>query len=155
MISAGRSVSPSQEVAGAPGFPNGDRQSRSGSGLAPAVILLVEDDFVLRGALSELLREEGYAVECAANGIEALRRLNQTPRPALVLLDIMLPHMDGLTFRAAQLALSAVADVPVIVISAVGLGNAVGLSFTRTFQKPLDTIQLLASIRETLKPPVP
>jgi CheY-like chemotaxis protein len=119
----------------------------------PQLLLLVEDDFVLRGALSELLREEDYVIECAANGLEALRRLNGSPRPALVLLDIMLPHMDGLTFRAAQLASPAVADIPVIVISALGIGSAAGMSFARTFTKPLDTVALLDSIREVLAPP--
>jgi two-component system chemotaxis response regulator CheY len=129
------------------------RQQIRKAAVDPNLILLVEDDFVLRGALSELLREDGFAVESAANGIEALQRLNRVPRPALVLLDIMLPHMDGLTFRAAQLAMPSVASIPVIVISAVGIGNTPGLSFTRTFTKPLDTEKLLLSIHETLDPP--
>ena len=115
------------------------------------LVLIVEDDFILRSALAELLRDEGYTVECAANGVEALRRVLRSPQPALVLLDIMLPHMDGLTFRATQLALPVVADIPVIVISAAGAGRgAAGLAFTRTFAKPIDTPLLLASIREII-----
>src|SRR5205085_9107065 len=98
----------------------------------------------LRGGLSELLRDEGYQVESAANGVEGLRRLLQQPRPSLVLLDIMMPHMDGMTFRATQLALPAVADVPVIVISAAGPGRgAAGMGFSGTFLKPIDTARLL------------
>jgi CheY-like chemotaxis protein len=132
-----------------------DRQPRPKNTLsAPPLILLVEDDFILRSALSEMLRDEGYGVECAANGVEGLRRLLLPPRPALVLLDIMMPHMDGLTFRSTQLALPAVADIPAIVISAVGPGRgAAGLAFAHTFTKPINTDQLLVSIREVLTPP--
>jgi CheY-like chemotaxis protein len=117
------------------------------------LILLVEDDFILRSALSELLRDEGYAVECAANGVEALRRLLQPPRPGLVLLDIMMPHMDGLTFRATQLALPSVADLPAIVMSAVDRIRGLGaMRFARALTKPIDTAGLLASIRAILYP---
>jgi CheY-like chemotaxis protein len=119
---------------------------------AARLILLVEDDFILRSALSELLHDEGYVVESAANGFEALRRVLQPPRPALVLLDIMMPHMDGLTFRATQLALPSVAEIPVIVISAIGPGGAAGLAFARVFSKPIDTVGLLAAIREIVEP---
>jgi len=121
--------------------------------MAPALILLVEDDFILRSALSELLRDEGYAVESAANGVEALRRVLQPPRPSLVLLDIMMPHMDGLTFRATQLALPAVADIPAIVISAVDpIRRVTGLRFASALTKPIDTARLLDSIKSTLDP---
>lgn len=131
-----------------------DRQPRPRRTASAPLILLVEDDFILRGALTEMLHDEGYLVECAANGVEGLRRLLQPPRPALVLLDIMMPHMDGLTFRATQLALPGVADIPVIVISAVGPGRgAAELAFARTFSKPIDTTGLLLSIREVLDPP--
>jgi CheY-like chemotaxis protein len=131
-----------------------DRQPRPRRTAAAPLILLVEDDFILRTALNELLHEEGYLVECAANGVEGLRRVLQPPRPALVLLDIMMPHMDGLTFRATQLALPAIADIPAIVISAVGPGRgAADLAFARTFSKPIDIPGLLHSIREVLEPP--
>jgi CheY-like chemotaxis protein len=130
-----------------------DRQPRAKVATSAPLILLVEDDFILRGSLTEMLRDEGYGVECAANGVEGLRRLLQPPRPALVLLDIMMPHMDGLTFRATQLALPAVAEIPVIVISAVGPGrSAAALAFSRTFSKPIDTVELLRSIHEVLEP---
>jgi len=128
-------------------------QSRAKSALSQPLILLVEDDFILRSALSELLRDEGYAVECAANGVEALRRVLQPPRPSLVLLDIMMPHMDGLTFRATQLALPAVAEIPAIVMSAVDPIRGVGgLRFARALTKPIDTARLLDSIKDILEP---
>jgi CheY-like chemotaxis protein len=131
-----------------------ERQPRPKTTSTLPLLLLVEDDFILRGALTEMLYDEGYQVECAANGVEGLRRLLQPPRPALVLLDIMMPHMDGLTFRSTQLALPAFADIPVIVISAAGPGRgAADLGFARTFTKPIDTAGLLVSIREVLETP--
>ena len=134
--------------------PMTNRQPRPKSASPAPLILLVEDDFILRSALTELLGDEGYQVECAANGVEGLRRLLQPPRPALVLLDIMMPHMDGLTFRATQLALPVVAEVPVIVISAAGPGRgAASLGFSGTFLKPIDTTRLLVSIHDVLQAP--
>jgi len=134
--------------------PPPDRQPRPKSASTAPLILLVEDDFILRSALTEMLRDEGYQVECAANGVEGLRRLLQSPRPALVLLDIMMPHMDGLTFRSTQLALPAIAEVPVIVISAAGPGRGgANLGFAGTFLKPIDTARLLLSIHDVLQAP--
>jgi CheY-like chemotaxis protein len=132
---------------------NDNRPWRRKGAVEPRLILLVEDDFVLRSALSEMLRDEGYVVECAADGIEALRRLNRSPRPTLVLLDVMLPHMDGFAFRAAQLALPALAGIPVIVITASARNSPEELSITRTLRKPLDPGELLASIRQVFEPP--
>ena len=142
----GRTLSQSPTVAERPTRPKTTDGAR--------LILLVEDDFILRSALSEMLRDDGYVLESAANGVEALRRVLQPPRPALVLLDIMMPHMDGLTFRATQLALPSVAEIPVIVISAIGPGRgAAGLAFARTFNKPIDTVGLLEAIHEIVDPP--
>src|SRR5215831_2083101 len=103
----------------------------------PGLILLVEDDFVLRGSLATLLHSEGYRVESAANALDALRRLERPPRPSLILLDIMLPYMDGLEFRALQQATPAIADIPVIVITAVGVQPEIAaeLDLRQTFFK--------------------
>src|SRR4029077_7377228 len=87
----------------------------------PGLILLVEDGGMLRSTLAELLNGEGYDVECAANGLDALRRLASPPKPSLILLDIMLPYMDGLEFRAVQRTTPEIADIPVIVLTAVGV----------------------------------
>ncbi|HET6149216.1 MAG TPA: response regulator [Polyangia bacterium] len=120
----------------------------------PRRILLIEDDFMLRGSLSEFLQGEGYRVESAANGVDALRRLERPPRPALILLDIMLPYMDGLEFRAVQRATPDIADIPVIVITAVGVQPEVAkeLDLRRRFFKPLDLPQLLAAIDQACPP---
>jgi two-component system, chemotaxis family, chemotaxis protein CheY len=120
----------------------------------PARILLVEDDFMLRGSLAAVLQEEGYKVECAANALDALRRLERRPKPSLILLDIMLPYMDGLEFRAVQRATPDMADIPVIVITAVGVRPdiAAELDLRQSFFKPLERPRLLDAIRRHCAP---
>ena len=61
-------------------------------------ILLVEDDVDISTAVFELLRSEGYAVEVACNGLEALSRLDAGLVPCLILLDLMMPVMSGCEF---------------------------------------------------------
>ena len=113
-------------------------------------ILLVEDDFVLRTSLAELLTQQGYDVECAAHGLEAYHWLNSAnTKPSLIVLDLMMPYMDGFEFRDLQKALPAVADVPVLVITASGerAAEAPGLEARQTFFKPVNTSRLLETIR--------
>jgi CheY-like chemotaxis protein len=81
-------------------------------------ILLVEDDFDIGEALGELLREMGHEVLLAMNGAVALQALRGGRRFDVILLDLMMPVMDGYEFRARQLADPAVADVPCVVVSA-------------------------------------
>ena len=63
-------------------------------------ILVVDDDRDIRESLRELLAEAGYAVAVAENGRVALERLRAGLRPGVILLDLMMPIMDGMTFRA-------------------------------------------------------
>src|SRR5436190_19142440 len=81
-----------------------------------APVLIIEDDPDTRDALGELLSGEGYEVATAADGQEGLRRLGAPPRPCLVLLDLMLPAMDGFEFRVRQLEDPELAAIPVIVL---------------------------------------
>ena len=65
-------------------------------------LLVVDDDMDIRDALQDALELEGYAVQLAADGLEALERLRSSePRPQLILLDLMMPRMDGVAFREA------------------------------------------------------
>ena len=65
---------------------------------AGASVLIAEDDYNFRDTLEDALIEDGHRVVCARNGAEALVALNRLPRPALVLLDLHMPVMDGVTF---------------------------------------------------------
>jgi DNA-binding response OmpR family regulator len=118
------------------------------------LILLVEDDFVLRSSLSELLSFEGFRVESCADGREAFRRLHAPPRPNLILLDIMLPYLDGFELRALQRKSPPVANIPVVVISAHDLDpqSVSELGLPPPLRKPLDIDELLLRVREMAAP---
>lgn len=77
---------------------------------------MVDDDAEVRGMLAQVLELEGYEVVTAADGREALRQL-EARRPCLVLLDLMMPGMNGWQFRDEQLKVPALAAVPVVVLS--------------------------------------
>jgi CheY-like chemotaxis protein len=82
-------------------------------------VLVVEDDLEIRESLMEILEEHGYEPLGAENGLEALERLREAiPQPCLILLDLMLPQMDGKAFRKEQLRIPEFAEIPVVVISA-------------------------------------
>jgi CheY-like chemotaxis protein len=81
-------------------------------------ILIVEDDADLREALSDVLRDEGYAVTSAADGQEALDRLRREGRPSLILLDLTMPVMNGWQFRNEQRRDPDLSEIPVVVLSA-------------------------------------
>ncbi len=84
-------------------------------------LMVVDDDADIRDMLAEVLEAEGYRVICAADGEEALRVLRQgPPYPSLILLDLMMPGMDGWEFRALQAKDPALAGIPVIVLTADG-----------------------------------
>jgi CheY-like chemotaxis protein len=121
---------------------------------ASRLILLVEDDFVLRSSLSEFLSGEGFRVDCCADGREAFRRLHQPPKPDLILLDIMLPYLDGFELRALQRKSPPIANIPVVVISAHDLDpqSVDELELPPPFRKPLDLVKLVSTVRELATP---
>ena len=65
-------------------------------------ILVVEDDTSIRELLVELLESEGYGVASAVNGLEALKYLQSNENPDLILIDLMMPVMDGYAFRTGE-----------------------------------------------------
>src|SRR5262245_31903527 len=83
-------------------------------------ILIVEDDPDFAVLLAEVLESADFTAETAPNGRLALERLRRSPRPHLVLLDLMMPVMDGWQFRSEQQKDAAIASVPVVVLSADG-----------------------------------
>lgn len=81
-------------------------------------VLLVEDDAIARRELAEVLEENGWDVVQAGNGVDALRLLEQADRlPAVVLLDLNTPGMDGWEFRDRQLSNPRIRRVPIIPMS--------------------------------------
>jgi CheY-like chemotaxis protein len=121
------------------------------------LILLVEDDFALRRSLAEYLIDEGFDVECAANGMEGLRRVMATQQrtPATILLDMRMPYMDGAEFCAKQRANPELAKVPIIAITGAKMSKAEtrSLGLHSAFSKPLNLAKLMEAIREII--PVP
>ena len=89
-----------------------------------SLILVIEDQADSREALAELLQREGYSVATATNGQEGLD-LARTSRPALILLDLHMPIMDGPGFCRAQASDPLIAGIPVLVVSADGDGRAI------------------------------
>ncbi|HEY1584574.1 MAG TPA: response regulator [Polyangia bacterium] len=81
-------------------------------------VLIIEDDEGVADSLAAILREEGYDVEAVNDGAAALQRLQQRPLPTLILLDLMMPVVDGIDFRRRQLADAELSKIPVIIISA-------------------------------------
>jgi CheY-like chemotaxis protein len=88
-------------------------------GAGRKTVLLVEDDDDERYALAALLEDADYQVLQAPNGAEALRMLEALPDPCdIILLDLMMPIMNGWDFRRMQKRRAALADIPVVLMSA-------------------------------------
>jgi CheY-like chemotaxis protein len=109
-------------------------------------ILVVDDDEDIRASLREVLEDEGYAVACVSNGREALDYLKKAaPRPCVILLDLMMPVMDGWQFRREQKQDPAIADIPLVVITATGK-RPVLIDAAELVMKPLDLNRLFEAI---------
>ena len=111
-------------------------------------ILIVDDDLDIRREVSEILREEGFDVLLASGGAEALRILATSVRPAVILLDLVMPRTDGWEFRRAQLADPRLASIPVLVLSSFDSGprDVADLRAAGFVTKPFTIAQLLDAI---------
>lgn len=111
-------------------------------------VLVVDDDVDIRESLLELLELEGYSVRGAANGREALEQLRRR-RASVILLDLMMPVMDGFEFRQEQLGDPELSEIPVVLVSAGGRCEqaAKELAALGCVKKPLDVAALLRVIR--------
>jgi CheY-like chemotaxis protein len=113
---------------------------------APCV-LVVDDDDSIREAMSELLVDAGHDVASVANGKAALEYLRQAPQPpCVILLDLMMPVMDGETFRREQLADPALKSIPVVLLTAAGRTAAARVSADGVLLKPVTLEDALAAI---------
>lgn len=117
----------------------------------PATILLVDDDPAILDAVTDFLTEEGFKVVSAMNGAEGLSVLRAGLAADAILLDVMMPLMDGWDFRATQLADPALRDIPIVVISACGFApETIRQQFRPydVFAKPLELRHFLHTLRE-------
>jgi CheY-like chemotaxis protein len=114
-----------------------------------SAVLIVEDDDEIREILAEMLTDRGYRVLTAANGQEALAQLRDAGPPCIILLDLMMPVMDGWQLRAELLADPTFAGVPVVVVSgAADLHDRVDvLRAAKVLTKPVKWPALLECVQ--------
>ena len=112
----------------------------------PGCVLIVDDDPEIREVMAAVIASEGYAVETAANGAEALEML-QTIQPALIFLDIQMPIMDGAEFRQAQRQDRDLIRIPTIVMTAANVEPMLDLAVEETLRKPAHKEAVLAIVR--------
>ena len=112
------------------------------------LVLVIDDDPDVREAVRDTLEDEGYRVSVAENGEAALRRLRDGERPTVMLLDLMMPVMDGEQFHAAVMDLPALRDIPIVLMSADRFADEKGskLGVARTLRKPVRLPDLLDAV---------
>lgn len=112
-------------------------------------VLIVEDNEATRETLSLILRSGGFDVATADNGRSALDMLRVHERPSVILLDLMMPVMDGWQFRAEQRRDERIADIPVVVCTASEASRAHDdtLRAAAYLTKPIEIAELLDAIR--------
>jgi len=116
-----------------------------------ASILIVDDDDSIRSLLQQELSEAGYLIDEATNGKEALERIRKN-RPDLIILDVMMPEMNGFDLAAILKNDPQTMDIPIIVLSIVQdkiRGYRIGVD--RYLTKPIDTAQLFSEVGTLLQ----
>jgi CheY-like chemotaxis protein len=108
------------------------------------IVLIVEDEATTREALIELLEEDRRQFETAGDGQEAMERLAQIPRPRVILLDLMMPRMDGWEFLRRQSTDPSIANIPTIVLS----GSNLPAGAKHQLSKPVDVDRLRAVVNQ-------
>jgi CheY-like chemotaxis protein len=117
------------------------------------LVLVVEDDQVIRGVISEVLDDRGFRVVAVGNGVEALEVLDRE-RPAAVVLDLLMPVMHGWAFMESYFEKTDGAAIPIVVVS---VNPILPRSFNRfgvraCVGKPFQVDDLLGAVEEALQP---
>jgi CheY-like chemotaxis protein len=113
------------------------------------LVMIVEDDRDVRETIAEILADHSYDTLLASNGQEALSRLRTAAeKPSVILLDIMMPVMNGWEFRALQKTDAALSEIPVVVITAHADASraAAEMDAAGFLRKPVKLESLLASV---------
>jgi CheY-like chemotaxis protein len=116
-------------------------------------VLIVDDDAFARFVLKECLEGEGYDVACAGNGREALDQLRGGKPPALILLDLSMPEMDGRTFLQRQRQNPALAGIPVVLLSGEPELDEIAAAYKAAghFRKPFAYPRLIDAVNGLLE----
>jgi CheY-like chemotaxis protein len=113
-------------------------------------VLVVDDDYAVLDAVKDILEDEGYEVFLAANGLEALKELRRGIAPCIILLDLMMPVMNGWEFREEQLQDGTFARIPTVIVTAHSRAEEAAreLRAVSCIQKPVEPEKLLAVIQQ-------
>ena len=112
-------------------------------------ILVVEDDLELQEVVRDALQKHGFIVDTADDGLDALVALRTGVTPDAILLDLMMPGMDGFEFRTRQLTDGVLSRIPVIVSSSIGEKTITKMSgVAAILRKPYRIEDLVSTIRQ-------
>jgi len=111
-------------------------------------VFIIEDDVDTRDMLAKFLELEGYNVELAANGRQALDLLASGANANVIVLDLMMPVMDGWEFRRRQVEDGRLRNIPTIVVSAAGRERLAQISADAYLSKPVDMDELLERVSQ-------
>lgn len=117
-------------------------------------VLIVDDDKDIQSSIKMILELHGYQVGCVSNGKEAFETLKKGLTPSVILLDLMMPVMDGFEFMRLTEGDSALAKIPIIVMTAAR-NKAYEIKNHMTLLKPFDVSKLLAAIGDLYKTSIP
>ena len=113
------------------------------------MLLVVEDDPEVAETLNDILTDEGFQIVLARNGKDALGQLRGGLRPSAILLDLLMPEMDGWQFREEQVADANLRSIATVVFTGTAppLESAAGMRGVEVIQKPIDGDQLVHTVR--------
>jgi two-component system chemotaxis response regulator CheY len=114
----------------------------------PGEILVVDDDDAIRETIAEVLELENFVVKVARNGREGLTLIRGGLRPCLILLDLMMPVMNGWDFARELAGDPALADIPICVLTATGPTEPAPSDVVATIRKPVRLDRLLEVVRQ-------
>lgn len=116
-------------------------------------LLIIENNPLILEGLGTALSEAGYAVELASNGCQALHYLRDQPSPDLILLDMMLPDIDGWRFLQVRRQLPKASDIPVLIVTGLSAASpewAASLGAAGLVRKPFEFETLVQKVRQCL-----
>jgi CheY-like chemotaxis protein len=112
------------------------------------MVLVVDDDSGIREITAAFLKNSGFQVVQASNGLEALNLLEGTLTPTAILLDLAMPVLDGIGFRQLQLRNPTIAGVPVILVTGDERQQLPNLGAVSILRKPVDPAKLVEEVRK-------